>query len=154
MINCKCGRQIPDNAICSCGLGNTISTIVYVDGSLNSLEIFNQNDVNMFRQTQYQNGIQDFNYYRFLWQLLHTYKYESEEDAKIWFEAWKGKISCGSCKAHLEELLKALPTDYSSKEGFFKWTVEIHNMVNKKLGKVEISVEEAILLWQNTENQQ
>jgi len=143
---CKCGRNIPYGATCFCDSG--IKTVIYT----HIPEVFTQEDVTSFRNEEIKEGIQDFNYYRFLWQLLHTHKYESEEDAKVWFEAWKAKISCGSCKSHLEELLRVLPVDYSSKEGFFKWTVEIHNMVNKKLGKVEISVEEAILLWQNTEN--
>lgn len=149
MINCKCGRIIPDDAVCFCDYKEeTIKTIVYKHTI--SSEIFTQEDVSSFRSGEAKQGIQDFNYYRFLWQLLHTYKYESEEKTKIWFEAWKAKISCGSCKAHLEELLKALPTDYSSKEGFFKWTVEIHNMVNKKLEKPIVSVEEALLIWENS----
>lgn len=141
---CKCGRNIPDGAMCFCDSGIKIVIYAHIP------EVFTKEDITNFRNEEAKQGIQDFNYYRFLWQLLHTYQYQSEEEAKIWFESWKGKISCGSCKAHLEELLKALPTDYSSKEGFFKWTVEIHNMVNKKLEKPIVSVEEALLIWENS----
>lgn len=145
MPNCKCGRNIPIGYICFCDfVGN--QQAVYDRPK----EVFTQEDVTNFRNEEAKQGIEDFNYYRFLWKLLHTYQYKSEENAKIWFESWKSKISCGNCKAHLEELLNILPVDYSSKEGFFKWTVEIHNMVNKKLEKPIISLEEALLIWENS----
>lgn len=146
---CKCGRNIPEGSRCFCDYsGKKNEEVVYTH--IEKQEVFTQEDVTNFRNEEAKQGIEDFNYYRFLWKLLHTYQYESEENTKIWFESWKSKISCGNCKAHLEELLKILPVDYSSKEGFFKWTVEIHNMVNKKLEKPIISVEEALLIWENS----
>jgi hypothetical protein len=58
-------------------------------------------------------------------------------------------IPCGSCGTHFTEVLNALPIDNSlgSSASLFEWTVKVHNAVNKRLGKSEISVEDAKKIW-------
>jgi hypothetical protein len=58
-------------------------------------------------------------------------------------------IPCGSCGTHFTEVLNAHPIDNSlgSSASLFEWTVKVHNIVNKRLGKSEFSVEDAKKIW-------
>jgi hypothetical protein len=44
-----------------------------------------------------------------------------------------------------------MPPDFSSPEAFFAWGVALHNAVNAKLGKPEITIEEAYLIWRKSD---
>src|SRR5688572_23418284 len=46
------------------------------------------------------------------------------------------RVPCGECRAELDEILKALPCP-ADPSGRFAWGVEVHNRVNRKLGKRE-----------------
>ena len=37
--------------------------------------------------------------------------------------------------------------DFSTPEAFFAWGVNLHNAVNRKLGKPELTIEEALSIW-------
>lgn len=58
-------------------------------------------------------------------------------------------MPCQVCIDHYYELMNKYPLDdYKQEEfGLFKWTVMIHNMVNRKLGKEEWSFERALDHW-------
>jgi hypothetical protein len=62
-------------------------------------------------------------------------------------------IPCDTCKEHFIQTLHDNPIDesLSGSEALFAWTVRVHNVVNKRLGKPEMSLENArkILLTQN-----
>lgn len=86
------------------------------------------------------------------WEQLHSYKYQSEEETKFFYEFWVLTIpSFGcSCKSHWNEVTKDLPPDFSSAENFFRWGVEAHNRVNLMLGKPQFSYEEAKVVYNFT----
>jgi hypothetical protein len=44
-----------------------------------------------------------------------------------------------------------MPPDFSSPEAFFDWGVALHNAVNAKLGKPEITIDEACKIWRNSD---
>ena len=60
-------------------------------------------------------------------------------------------IPCASCGEHLKEVYASNPIEnaLTSAEELFKWTVDVHNNVNKRLGKPVVSVEEARAYWMN-----
>ena len=58
-------------------------------------------------------------------------------------------IPCDSCNENLPLELKKNPIDnhLGNSEDLFKWSVAIHNSVNRRLGKPEVSVEKAKTIW-------
>jgi len=51
-------------------------------------------------------------------------------------------IPCLTCREHFEQVLVENPVPEDG--DFFKWSVDVHNIVNKRLGKPEFSYEEAL----------
>jgi hypothetical protein len=51
-------------------------------------------------------------------------------------------IPCLSCRQHFEQVLVENPVPEAG--DFFKWSVDVHNIVNKRLGKPEFSYEDAV----------
>jgi hypothetical protein len=47
-----------------------------------------------------------------------------------------------SCRQHFEQVLVENPIPEAG--DFFKWSVDVHNIVNKRLGKPEVSYEDAL----------
>jgi hypothetical protein len=93
------------------------------------------------RQTKTEfNKTQDF---RDHWRELHTKRNATIE----WLLDWIARIppGCG-CGESFESILQRLPPRF---DDWFAWTVEIHNQVNRKLSKPEITLEKAIELWQH-----
>jgi hypothetical protein len=83
---------------------------------------------------------------QFAWTKLHSYKGCDPQ----WFELWTYLIpSRCDCRDGFQHILKDLPPDFSSPEAFFVWGVKLHNIVNVKLGKPEITLEEAYSIWRN-----
>jgi hypothetical protein len=62
-------------------------------------------------------------------------------------DAWSTRVPCGDCKRHWDEWRKANPADLSSPAAYFAWTVAAHNAVNRRLGKPEMSVDDARTLY-------
>ena len=52
------------------------------------------------------------------------------------------------CQEDWVKILKANPPSFRSKEEYFAWSVLCHNLVNEKLGKATMTVEEAKKLYQ------
>jgi hypothetical protein len=79
------------------------------------------------------------------WSLLHRYRGCDPQ----WVELWEYFIPSGgcSCKAGYKEILKDHPFDYSSPDAFFASGVALHNAVNRKLNKPELTLEDARKLW-------
>ena len=74
------------------------------------------------------------------WRKLHTTRFTPEE-----FELWIQSIpGCSSCQRDFRKLLETHPPRFDDWE---RWTWEIHNLVNVKLGKLELSWQEACQLW-------
>ena len=51
------------------------------------------------------------------------------------------------CKDGYQQILSEMPPDFSTPEAFFAWGVALHNAVNRKLGKPELTIEEALSIW-------
>ena len=52
-----------------------------------------------------------------------------------WLSSFAKRIPCYECREHFITLVKHNPPDLSSSEAYLKWGCDIHNFVNKKLGK-------------------
>ena len=78
------------------------------------------------------------------WRLLHECKLGNPE----WLTQWKTKIprGCG-CYKNFDDMLVAMPPDYSSEDAWFRWTVAIHNAVNAKLNRPAVTMDRAVNLW-------
>ena len=57
-----------------------------------------------------------------------------------------GIIPCLDCQEHLKENLVTLPFDRSDP---FKWSVNLHNLVNSQIGKKNVSYSEALAFWED-----
>jgi hypothetical protein len=58
-------------------------------------------------------------------------------------------IPCGICSDHLRENLQKLPVDQSlaSSKDMFKWSVDLHNLVNSQLNKPNVTMADAEAKW-------
>ena len=65
-------------------------------------------------------------------------------------------LPCEGCRKHLRDTLKnELPItdkDLQNKDNLFKWTVDLHNIVNKRLKKPILSLEQASMIYMYQNN--
>ena len=59
-------------------------------------------------------------------------------------------LPCHTCKKHYNTMIANNPPDTKSRDTLFKWTVDIHNEVNKRLNKKTINYHEALNIWTHT----
>jgi hypothetical protein len=79
------------------------------------------------------------------WTRLYTEVF-TESD----FEAWEQGIpnyGC-SCKADFAKLKQQFPPVFVDGRLTFEWKSCVHNLVNRKLGKPELTIEESRAIWQ------
>ena len=60
------------------------------------------------------------------------------------FDSMPSILPCKQCGKHLRENLALLPFDRSDP---FRWSVELHNLVNSQLNKSEIEYDQALRYW-------
>ena len=53
-------------------------------------------------------------------------------------------LPCPRCKAHFQALLKRTPVDVRGRRALAEWMWAAHNEVNRRLGKPEMELEEAL----------
>jgi len=78
-----------------------------------------------------------------LWKSIHSIAYgfpdnptdEEKAEAKKFISSLPDMLPCKFCQKHFKEKLNKLPPNVDSKIEFFNWTIDIHNLVNKQLGK-------------------
>ncbi len=72
--------------------------------------------------------------------------YSEKKAAKEFYEGLQFLLPCPTCKAHYSENLKVNPISPSldNRRDLFRWTVNMHNTINKQLGKPTITEEEAL----------
>jgi len=77
-----------------------------------------------------------------------------QNNYKTFYNLIPSIIPCGSCGTHFTEVLNANPIDkyLASSQSLFEWTVKVHNIVNVRLGKQEVSVVDAKKLWLSQSN--
>lgn len=82
---------------------------------------------------------------RFAWTKKHQYKGCDPQ----WHELWELLIprnGC-SCSEDYAKLKAEDPPDFSSPENYWLWGFRLHNKINKKLDRPELSLEDAKKLW-------
>lgn len=89
-----------------------------------------------------------------LWKELHLRALENkgENDLKylIDFSTRIPRFTSGcKCREFWVSYIKKFPPKFGANQEYFKWTVDCHNAVNKKLGKPIYSLEEARELYKN-----
>ncbi len=80
------------------------------------------------------------------WRPLHEY---DGDDPEAFFAQWEKQIpdlGC-ECKRGYAKIRETWQPDFSSREAFFASGVELHNLVNAKLGKPEMTLEDARKQW-------
>jgi hypothetical protein len=60
------------------------------------------------------------------------------------FESMPDILPCSMCGKHLKDNLSLLPVDT---EDMFRWSVDMHNLVNSQLNKPEIPYDKAYRYW-------
>ena len=93
----------------------------------------------------------------YLWGFIHTITiidYERNEEyndnIKNLLINLENCFPCPSCKLMYKKYVKYLnKLDLSKSMVLFKWSVDLHNAVNKKLNKPEWTYEMALLKWSN-----
>ena len=85
---------------------------------------------------------------RLAWAKLHSYRGCDPQ----WLDIWQYLIPqrC-DCKDGYQRILAEMPPDFSSPEAFFAWGVALHNAVNAKLGKQQITIDEAYSILRRTD---
>jgi len=83
----------------------------------------------------------------FFWHTFHLValgysndpSYSEKKAAKDFFESMKFLIPCPQCREHYKVFLEELPITphLDSGKDLFRWSVVLHNRVNKSLGKKE-----------------
>ncbi len=94
----------------------------------------------------------------FFWHTIHIValgypknpSYADKKSAKEFYESLAFLLPCSICKEHYKSHLQKYPiTPYlDSRADLMKWTIQVHNDVNKMLGKPEWSMEEVIAYYE------
>ena len=86
---------------------------------------------------------------RLAWSKLHGYKGCDPQ----WLEIWEMILPkhCG-CQVDYQAYKNSSPPDFTSPESLWLWGVALHNHVNRKLGKPELTVDEARLQWSRSDD--
>jgi hypothetical protein len=93
-----------------------------------------------------------------LWVYLHTVSAnypdqptpEQQEGMKTWLRTLKWTIPCKKCATHYGRYMEEchdLDRICASKQTLFEFLVNIHNTVNRRTGKREVTVEEAKAMY-------
>jgi len=87
------------------------------------------------------------------WRELHNYPLVlvswNAATCEAWYRDWERRIpniNC-DCRRHWKELVEKNSPDFGSPLAFFVWGVDRHNDVNRRLGKPEVSIDEACRLY-------
>lgn len=72
--------------------------------------------------------------------------YTDKRSAKQFFESLANLIPCPVCREHYKQHITRLPITphLDTRKDLFKWTVDLHNEVNKTQGKPAWTVDEAM----------
>jgi hypothetical protein len=94
----------------------------------------------------------------FFWHTIHIVAlgypknptYTDKKCAKDFYESLAYLLPCAICREHYKEHLGKHPitTFLDSRTDLIKWTIEIHNSVNKTLGKPEWTLPEVLAYYE------
>lgn len=93
----------------------------------------------------------------FFWHTIHITAlgypsqptYGHKKAAKEFFESLIFLIPCPVCREHYAQYLEASPLtpNLDRREDLFRWTVDLHNRVNEKLGKPRYTEAQSIAFY-------
>lgn len=81
---------------------------------------------------------------------------EDKQNMVAFLNSLKNVLPCENCRNHFKANLITYPLTndiLSSRYDFIKWAVTVHNEVNRRTGKPEMSVDHAIELYTNKKQQ-
>ena len=85
------------------------------------------------------------------WLLIHYLAYNSNnknlKKFELFFDNFDVFIPCPMCVNFYNKEKKILPTKFENSNKLIKWSVDIHNYVNKRLNKKEMSIQQANLIY-------
>lgn len=94
----------------------------------------------------------------FFWHTIHIIAlgypknptYTDKKCAKEFYESLVNLLPCSVCRDHYREHLVQNPITpfLDSRTDLIKWTIEIHNKVNKTLGKKEWTLEQVLTYYE------
>jgi len=94
----------------------------------------------------------------FFWHTIHIVAlgypknptYTDKKCAKEFYESLAFLLPCSICREHYKGYLQEKPiaTFLDSRTDLIKWTIQIHNKVNKMLGKPEWTLEEVLSYYE------
>ena len=94
----------------------------------------------------------------FFWHTIHIVAlgypknptYTDKKCAKEFYESLVNLLPCSVCRDHYREHLVQNPITpfLDSRTDLIKWTIEIHNKVNKTLGKKEWTLEQVLTYYE------
>lgn len=83
-----------------------------------------------------------------LWGELHrramNYSGGDHRIERLWLEEFERKLACGECARFFQRFCELIPPNFSA---FFAWSVDLHNAVNDKLGKKNLTHAQAYEIW-------
>jgi hypothetical protein len=73
-----------------------------------------------------------------------TPSYADKRAAKEFFNAVPYLLPCAVCREHFAEVIKGMPVEswLDNRKGLVEWTFNVHNLVNERLGKPTITMDE------------
>lgn len=81
------------------------------------------------------------------WKALHLAAIDGKLTPAL-VTTFGSRIGCGTCKSDWRTTLRNNPPVYSpDQRNAFDWTVKVHNIVNKKIGKPQMDAGAAWTLW-------
>jgi hypothetical protein len=86
------------------------------------------------------------------WDMIHSVAYtapvtptaEQKQHYASFYSALGNVLPCPGCRIHYNKHLQDHPPDTSSRDALFKWTYELHNIVNRVHGKTQPSFESVV----------
>lgn len=83
-----------------------------------------------------------------MWEELHRWALTARMDeVKDWLYAFGRRLGCGDCIHHWIKVTSENPPDTSSNDALFEWTWRMHQKVNERLGKPDMSLSDARARW-------
>jgi hypothetical protein len=87
----------------------------------------------------------------------HNPSDDDKKNIKLFFELYEKILPCQKCRSHYSDNLKKYPLNdnvLNSRYKLIEWFVNLHNDVNNKNGKKIISVDDAINIYLNPQQNQ
>ena len=88
----------------------------------------------------------------YFWSVIHMTAMSAGKDLSPdkaqayiqFFDSMPEILPCAQCGKHLRENLSVMPPDTTD---LFRWSVDMHNLVNSQLNKPEVPYEKALRYW-------